>query len=491
MIEIEVHNLSCILTSALPHVLAKVEEWFKIQAPNYWFNARVKAGVWDGYYRFYNRTTHKLPTGLLPTLLRKLLAEDLLFKLKDMRPVMIQKPKLHTLKATNLSSVTLHPHQNAAVYKLLGNQLGNLWFPRGICWLPTGTGKTEIIAAICHHLSAKTLVLVHKKDLLHQTAARLSSRLSTIVGKVGDNHSTTGPQIVVATVQTLAKHLEYYSPLLRNTNVFISDECHRLPARTFQNVAKACPAFVRLAFSATPFDKNDRVQRAKLLSVTGDVLYHETTSKMVNRGVVAPVQMHIIPLTLQHDADWDMPYATVGETIGAYDKFIVHNAQRNELIVKWITERQGPTLVIVSRLAHGSLLSELLFQATGQKVPFLNGDENAKFRQKIFEQLDAGDVRIVIATIADEGVDVPSITNLVLAAGGRSEIRFLQRIGRGMRKKDEGAQCRVLDFLDGTNNFLFAHSKERIQTAEKAGHKIYVERGINTDILPGNGNNSA
>jgi superfamily II DNA or RNA helicase len=82
---------------------------------------------------------------------------------------------------------------------------------------------------------------------------------------------------------------------------------------------------------------------------------------------------------------------------------------------------------------------------------------------------------VYIATpIFDEGVDVPGIDVLILAGGGKSNIKLLQRLGRGMRTDPDKVQLLVLDFIDDTNRYLFKHSEERLNVYEREDFQILL-----------------
>ena len=73
----------------------------------------------------------------------------------------------------------------------------------------------------------------------------------------------------------------------------------------------------------------------------------------------------------------------------------------------------------------------------------------------------------MISTIFDEGVDIPEVNVLIIAAGGKSEVKTIQRIGRGLRKKKVGGVL-VFDFKDASK-FLDRHSIDRIKVYQKEG----------------------
>ena len=82
----------------------------------------------------------------------------------------------------------------------------------------------------------------------------------------------------------------------------------------------------------------------------------------------------------------------------------------------------------------------------------------------------------------DEGVDIVSINALIMAAGGKSQITTLQRIGRGLRHKKGENTLLVLDFLDKTNSYLEYHSKRRMKICKDEGFKIILLKEASSKI---------
>src|SRR5690606_9995040 len=94
-------------------------------------------------------------------------------------------------------------------------------------------------------------------------------------------------------------------------------------------------------------------------------------------------------------------------------------------------------------------------------------------REEVLDDMKEGRLKVLIATsILDEGVDVSGINCLWMAAGGKSFRQVLQRIGRGLRKKDDGSGLEVYDFLDYTQKHLIKHTQERYTYYKNEGFEI-------------------
>ena len=473
IMRITVGNLQ---TRIEPAYQPNLENFFKVRIPRWWFHPRVRSRQWDGCYRFYSSLSGRMPTGLLDTLLGYLDTQKVAYTLVDQRgipPVLDFEQKLH--------GVELRADQVGAVAQILGGRLRQCdwWWPRGVVRYPTGAGKTVMIAAVCQFLRGPGLIVIDKRTLLHQTARVLEQLLQEPVGRIGDGELTLG-RITVSTVQTVSRRLPGLQDFLARQQLFISDEGHHLPAATFTKVAMACPAFARYAFSATPFVEDDLVQRTRLVGTTGRLLVSMSGHNLPS--VVAPVEYRMVTITEPAYADVplspgaaqtmscplkDMGYAD------AYTYGIVQNTHRNDEIVRAAQAAKPPTLIIVSRLEHGRLLAKAL------GCPFIRGEQSTPERHQALTGLGNGDIPILVSSpILDEGVDVPAIRTMILAAGGKSGNKFIQRVGRGRRRKEDGGHLDVIDFVDATHRQLLAHSKQRHRTAVREHFKITLDADV-------------
>jgi superfamily II DNA or RNA helicase len=140
--------------------------------------------------------------------------------------------------------------------------------------------------------------------------------------------------------------------------------------------------------------------------------------------------------------------------------------ERNGKIVRLAETSTGPVLILVNHIEHGNDLFSFL-DALGEDVIFLNGGS-----KKRNEKMDH---RIIIATsIFDEGIDIPHLKHLIIAAGGKSAIRTTQRIGRVLRRFPGKNVAMVHDFVDNCR-WLKKHYLERRAIYEQDFEIVNVE----------------
>jgi len=156
-----------------------------------------------------------------------------------------------------------------------------------------------------------------------------------------------------------------------------------------------------------------------------------------------------------------------------YKESVVENTYRNKLILKYAGELQRlgkKTLILVREIEHGRLLEESLVDTV-----FLHGGFNDEYIDESVRDFERGEFSTIIATsIFDEGIDLPVINALILAAGGKSSITTLQRIGRGLRRKKVDNRLFVFDFYDKMNSYMEKHAKNRVAICEKEKFPVEI-----------------
>ncbi len=411
----------------------------------YQFMPKFRQGVWDGYINLSKGST--FPTGLL-SLVQNSLPKGLPYEVEDN----LQYPQYYAsaMHPNMFQDIELRPYQiNAAIELIMAK--------RGIAHMATNSGKTEVISAMCKCLLCDVLVLTTKLDLLHQTRQRLAQRLGEVVGIIGDGQVEM-QRVTVGMLQTLAKRKSYKT---MDIGCLIFDECHHVPAKTAQAVMLGIPAPMRFGLSGTPL-RNAQLADLMLTAATGDVVVTVTNQILIESGISAKPQIVMLNITnlATYKLDWEE----------SYQKCIVENEARNQLIVEQARLSLGVVLILVERIEHGRLLQTQIPNAR-----FFSGDLSGDERLHALEQMRTGQLRIVIATpIFDEGVDVPSIDTLILAGGGLSPIKLMQRLGRGMRHKAGANVLHVVDFIDDTNQYLMAHSIQRTLLYEQEGFDVQL-----------------
>jgi superfamily II DNA or RNA helicase len=445
------------------------------EQPEYFRNLATEL-TWPSVLRHAKPGT--FPTGLLPEVLRQTDRFGLKVELEDRR-----KGQPKTYPVTLYGIEDLYDYQQEAVRKVIQGTLHGLPWNRGVVKLATRAGKTACMAAIAGtYRDAYVMVLSSGGELIDQTRRDIAGFLREPVGLIGDGEIDI-QRITVCSSAMLNRHLSAFRAYFDQVTVKMADECHSLgQAETWQDDYHSVSAFVSVGFSATPNRNDNKVQQFKLAGSTGDVLIDVSPKELIDQGKVVDVHIRYEliqgPMFVNYGGisypSWDLAWTHMrkykeNETVPplAYEHIIVKNPERNDRIVKFFTETEEQTLGIVEWKEHG----ELLAQQIGCR--FVTGDESMKERRKVLKEMNAGRIKRVIGTrIWDRGLTMPGIHRLSLCAGMKSEVAYLQRIGRGMMKLDGKPHLLVQDFLDAANQYTHRHSQQRMKEGEKAGFTV-------------------
>ena len=363
-----------------------------------------------GIVRLYDSKRHRFPVGLLRRV------KDLL-DVNHSNEIMIDSRPIYD---------GLREYQQDALTVMLSNRCG-------IIKIPTGGGKTRVALNYIKSVNKPTLVLVPTLDLVKQWREQV-------------------PEYVHVKTYASIKKKDY----IQQFSVVIFDECHHVAAKTLfkigMNLSEDALVF---GFSGTPLSRDD--DNLKVEAVLGPIIYDISTQKLKELGFICGAKIFFHRLSPY----WGKGYITYPDL---YEEYIVNNTERNNIIVNIANNCMKPCLILINRISHGEYLFDELVKRN-VNVVFLNGQ---------LKERDAGGVDVVIATsIFDEGVDLPEIKTLILGGGGKSDIKVIQRIGRGLRLKSDGSDLVVHDFVDDAKWFD-KHSINRRKIFVDEGHEVVV-----------------
>lgn len=448
MLEIIVDEIDSYVANPRENVaaLAAIREKLRARPEGYQFMPKFRAKIWDGYISLMSGFG-KFPTGLLDLACYALEQRHI----KHIISVRYKKLPHKVVMPDDLIGVTLRDYQIDAANALLENV-------RGVAKMATNSGKTEVMAAIIKSLGIpRTVVVLHRKELLYQTVERFKKRLNIDVGIIGDGEWDP-KRVTVAMVQTLSSSMGDYD--FSKNVVLIIDECHNASSDQMMNVVGNIPGAYRYGFSGTPL-KYDVLRDMKLISVTGEIIVDISNDYLIAKGYSAKPIIHMHELSSKKY--WDTDY------VDAYSEVIIHNKKRNAIIRKLaLRNDDGTMLILVSRIEHGELLNDSIPDSV-----FISGSHTTERRKAAINAMHNGGV-FIATPIFDEGIDIPNISTLVLAGGGDSDVKLLQRIGRGLRKKDGDNTLHVHDFYDNTNKFTHNQSKSRLGVYNDEGFEVQI-----------------
>jgi len=375
------------------------------------------------------------PSGLLELVLDYLLDHNIEFSLVDKR----KKPKKRMSLPIN-KSIQPYPHQNVAVD--LAIKAG-----QSTVSMPTGSGKSLVIALFAARLGAKTLVVVPTLEIKQQL-------IKTINSVIACSH-----EIVVENVA---------NPKLKTMTDFdclIIDEAHHASAKTYRNLNKKAWAgiYYRLFVTATPF-RNSDYENILFQSVTGRLVYQMNYRTAVDCGYIVPIDSYYVEIPKKSN---DL-YAWQE----VYKELVINNEERNKVIASLcnkLINSLKPTLCLVKEIAHGKILSDLI------GAPFAHGqDEDTK--QKI-EDFNSGKITMLIGTegILGEGIDTKPCEYVIIAGLGKAKSSFMQKCGRAVRRHGDKESGKIILIKDRSHKFTSRHFKAQCDILKEEYDSIPIK----------------
>ncbi len=427
---------------------------------------------WDGRNHLFSVKTGKFLTGLLPYVKEALQQYNIPYDIVDDRMTYIQQP---------ISGLILEsrPYQEDAVnisYKM----------KRGIIWARPRSGKTimEIMLVQCLGLMP-VLSICQSIDVARQTIEKFNQFLpGGEVGLIGDGECNIQP-ITVATIQSLSaaynikekipkKQMEKIPALAKKLDIqrmvetakFVwVDECHHAVSSTHKYILqnKVYSAEYILGCSGTPFREDNT--NMLLEGLLGPIIYEIDYSKLIDTGYLVRPTVHLIKMPKVIQFDDNAAYASI------YKQAIVENNLRNNTIARIAhsLKDSGKTcMILVTKINHGKILTDLIPCA---KFAY----SKSKNRASLWHQLKIRKLPILITTLGDEGIDIPSLDATIIASGGESAIKVFQRL-RCLTPSPEKEHAIVVDFID-PYKYLNRHSKkrERLYKSEPSFRITYKE----------------
>lgn len=352
----------------------------------------------------------------------------------------------------------------------------------------TGTGKTILSALDVRSASPQRLLFVaHREQILDKAMAEYKRVLggpSEDYGKLAGTVKQLDRRYVFATVQSLAKPdaLRQLSPT--DFDYLLIDEVHRAGATSYRRVLNYLKPDFALGMTATP-ERNDGTDVYELFDY--NVAYEIRLEDALEADMLSPFHYFGVPDAVFHDG------STVSERTELHR---LSGAERASHIIDAIDKysQQGvPTrgLMFCSRKDEAHALSAELNQRSigGHylRTAALTGEDSIEARENAVTQLELGELDYLLTVdIFNEGVDIPSINQVIMLRQTQSSIVFVQQLGRGLRKAPDKDYLTVIDFIGNyANNYLIPVALFGDRSLNKESLRKNLNAAEEGGVLPG------
>ena len=362
--------------------------------------------------------------------------------------------------------IVLRDYQYEVINKFLEN-------PQSLQEVATGAGKTittATLSALCEPYG-RTMVVVPNKSLVVQTEEDYRN-LGLDVGVYFGDRKELNRTHTICTWQSLnvLDKKSYDSDTLslaefcEGVNAVIIDEVHQAKADVLTKLLtqnfRNCP--IRWGLTGTV--PKEQWEFQGILASIGPVINRVSAYDLQQKDVLAQLNINILQTNdVQVFRSYQEEYT-----------FLVTDDRR----VNWIGNKieeisaSGNTLVLVNRIDTGNMLSKILPTAV-----FVSGGMKLDDRKEEYDEIKTSDNKIIIATygVAAVGINIPRIFNLVLIEPGKSFVRVIQSIGRGIRKAEDKDHVEIWD-ITSQCKYAKRHLTERKKYYKEAKYPFTITK---------------
>jgi superfamily II DNA or RNA helicase len=461
-------------------VRRKLSNTLKFEVPYAKYMPQYKLGRWDGKVAFFGigGTGYVNHLDVIVDVLSKnnvSIGEivDLRTHVKlDFEPITesywaeqnVRWPKGHPAEG---ELIMLRDYQVEAVNSFLEN-------PQALQQIATGAGKT-ITTATLSHLTEKygrSLVIVPNKSLVEQTAEDYRNCGLDVGVYFGDKKELNKTHTICTwqSLNILEKKFKdgdavlSLAEFLEGVSTVIVDEVHQAKAEVLKNLLTRNLRNAPIRWGLTGTIPKEKFEYEALHASIGPVIGQITAKELQDRGVLADCHVNIVQLLdLPEFRDYQSEL-----------KYLVTDEKRLDYLGKLLNtvKQSGNTLILVDRISAGEKLQSLIPNSV-----FINGSVKVKDRKESYDEIQDATNNVIIATygVAAVGINIPRIFNLVLIEPGKSFVRVIQSIGRGVRKAKDKDFVQIWD-ITSTCKYAKRHLTQRKKFYKEAQYPFTLEK---------------
>jgi superfamily II DNA or RNA helicase len=451
---------------------------FEYEIPGARYLPAVRLGRWNGKVSYFSLAGSTY-INLLPEILPYLDNAGYDIELDDLRDYTttftFDKVSEDTFKNKNWPKG--HPKEGQPVelrdyqIEIVNNFLEN---PQSLQEIATGAGKTLMTAALSYSIEkyGRSIVIVPNKSLVTQTEADYIN-LGLDVGVYFGDRKEYNKTHTICTWQSLNNMLKKtksgeaeveIGDFIEGVVCVMVDEVHMAKADALKTLLTSVFAKVPIRWGLTGTIPKAKFEAQSIFVSLGNVIGKLSASELQDQGVLA--RCHVNIMQLQDGKEFTNYQSEL--------KHLLEDSERLDKIASLISgiNDTGNTLILVDRVNAGK---EIVNRLPGSV--FVSGATNMTERKEEYDEVATSTNKIIVATygVAAVGINIPRIFNLVLLEPGKSFVRVIQSIGRGIRKAEDKDHVQIYD-ITSSCKFAKRHLTQRKAFYREANYPFDVEK---------------
>ena len=348
--------------------------------------------------------------------------------------------------------ITLRDYQQLAKEEIFSkwNRVDNILYQ-----MPTGTGKTRLFTSIIrdisiwglrHNINYRILIIAHRSELIEQSSRSLDKyriKHGVLAGTMKDKRDLT-QAIQVASIQTITHPANQCLIDDLKFDFIIIDEAHHAVANSYQKLWEYCPDAKKLGVTATPW----RMNNSGFAQIFDAYIPSMSIKDFIQKGWLATYQYYSIPISSE-----------LVKSIESIREFDIEGDYKNSALVEVCDTSKiraqlydsyeknvlGKKGIIYSISREHSEHICLQYRSHGVAIDIIDSKTPVKIREAVIKAFKNGEIDFIVnVDIFSEGFDCPDIEFIQLARPTKSLVKYIQQVGRGLRKNGD-KRCIILD----------------------------------------------
>lgn len=373
--------------------------------------------------------------------------------------------------------------------------------------MPTGTGKTRLFTSIIrdiniwglrHNINFRILIIAHRSELIEQSSRSLDKyriKHGVLAGTMKDKRDLT-QAIQVASIQTITHPANQCLIEDLKFDFIIIDEAHHAVASSYQKLWEFCPDAKKLGVTATPWRMNNN----GFAQIFDAYIPSMSIKEFIQKGWLATYQYYSIPISSEllksidsireFDIEGDYKNSALAEVCDT----LKIRAQLYDSYAKNALGKKG-IIYSISREHSEHICSQ--YQSHGVSIENIDSKTPAKVREAVINVFKNGEIDIIVnVDIFSEGFDCPDIEFIQLARPTKSLVKYIQQVGRGLRKNGD-KRCIILDNVGMYSRFglpdevrdwesyFYGESREYSSSKRYSRNNGNIREYVETDLSEG------